>query len=89
MSFKGLFIGIDRYSSAEINCLSCARRDATALRALFMDTFGGTGTLLRPCPFINNNAVPTTNGIARLFNDTTCPLQPSATNVDRSLGEHR
>jgi hypothetical protein len=46
MSFKGLFIGIDRYSSAEINWLSCARRDATTLHALFLDTFGGVGTLL-------------------------------------------
>lgn len=46
MAFKGLFIGIDRYASAEINWLSCARRDAMALYGLFMDTLGGEGTLL-------------------------------------------
>jgi helicase len=41
MAFKGLFIGIDRHASAEINWLSCANRDATALHALFTDTLGG------------------------------------------------
>jgi helicase len=46
MAFKGLFIGIDRYNSAEINWLSCANRDATALHALFSDTLGGETTLL-------------------------------------------
>jgi helicase len=46
MAFKGLFIGIDRYASAEINWLSCARRDATALHALFTDTLGGETRLL-------------------------------------------
>jgi helicase len=46
MAFKGLFIGIDRYASAEINWLSCASRDATALHALFSDTLGGQTTLL-------------------------------------------
>src|SRR6516165_6436481 len=46
MAFKGLFIGIDRYASAEINWLSCARRDATALHALFTDTLGGDTALL-------------------------------------------
>ena len=34
MAFKGLFIGIDRYDSPEINWLSCANRDAKALHAL-------------------------------------------------------
>jgi superfamily II DNA/RNA helicase len=46
MAFKGLFIGIDRYASVEINWLSCARRDATALHALFSDTLGGETKLL-------------------------------------------
>ena len=46
MTFKGLFIGIDRYVSAEINWLSCATRDATALHALFSDSLGGETTLL-------------------------------------------
>jgi hypothetical protein len=44
--FKGLFIGIDRYVSPEINQLSCARRDALALYALFTDTFGGQSALI-------------------------------------------
>ncbi|MER2508262.1 MAG: DEAD/DEAH box helicase [Amaricoccus sp.] len=46
MAFRGLFIGIDRYKSADINELSCARRDAVALDALFADTLGGTTVLL-------------------------------------------
>ncbi|MGH9742823.1 MAG: hypothetical protein ACRD51_10775 [Candidatus Acidiferrum sp.] len=51
MAFKGLFIGIDRYASAEINSLSCANRDAIALHALFTDTLGGETALLtdEPC----------------------------------------
>lgn len=43
---RGLFIGIDRYRSAQINWLSCARRDAVALHALFNDTLGGEAALL-------------------------------------------
>jgi len=46
MAFRGLFIGIDRYRSKDINELSCARRDAVALEALFADTLGGTTVLL-------------------------------------------
>ena len=46
MGFRGLFIGIDRYTSPQINWLSCARRDAVALEALFADTLGGCSTLL-------------------------------------------
>ena len=46
MALRGLFIGVDRYRSADINWLSCARRDATALHALFFDTFGGTCELI-------------------------------------------
>jgi hypothetical protein len=46
MAFKGLFIGIDRYDSPEINWLSCANRDAKALHALFTDTLGGETMLL-------------------------------------------
>jgi len=46
MAFKGLFIGIDRYASPEINWLSCASRDAQALHALFTDTLGGETVLL-------------------------------------------
>lgn len=46
MKFRGLFVGIDRYQSRRINWLSCAKRDAVALHALFGDTFGQPGVLL-------------------------------------------
>ena len=46
MTFKGLFVGVDRYASPDINWLSFARRDAVALHALFADTLGGETTLL-------------------------------------------
>ncbi|MCM2501989.1 DEAD/DEAH box helicase, partial [Neorhizobium galegae] len=46
MSFKGLFVGIDRFHSPEIRDLSCAARDATALEATFADTLGGETVLL-------------------------------------------
>lgn len=46
MTFRGLFVGIDRYSSPDIPWLSCARRDAVALQALFCDTLGGEPQLL-------------------------------------------
>jgi len=45
MAYRGLFIGIDRYNSLEIDELSCAVRDATALHALFADTLGAGGVL--------------------------------------------
>jgi replicative superfamily II helicase len=46
MALHGLFIGIDRFASPRINWLSCARRDALAIHALFTDTFGMGGLLL-------------------------------------------
>jgi helicase len=46
MGFRGLFVGIDRYSSPHINWLSCAVRDARALHALFSDTLGTGACLL-------------------------------------------
>src|SRR5207253_2072864 len=46
MALHGLFIGIDRFLSPRINWLSCARRDARALHALFTDTFGPGGEIL-------------------------------------------
>lgn len=46
MSFKGLFIGIDKHKDTQIQDLSCAGRDALALHALFSDTFGENATLL-------------------------------------------
>lgn len=41
MAIKGIFVGIDRYLDPSISELSGARRDATALWALFTDTFDG------------------------------------------------
>ena len=46
MAFKGLFIGIDRYSSPRISWLSCCVRDAQAMYALFTDNLGGDSKLL-------------------------------------------
>ena len=46
MAFRGLFIGIDRYAATGVNWLSCARRDAVALHALFTDTLGPGARLL-------------------------------------------
>lgn len=46
MAFQGLFVGIDHYASSQISWLSCAKKDAIALHALFTDTFGGNATLL-------------------------------------------
>lgn len=46
MHFHGLFIGIDRYVSPEIAELTCARRDAIALEALFADTLSSSTVLL-------------------------------------------
>jgi len=46
MSFRGLFVGIDRYQSPSVKRLSCACRDATALYALFTDTLGTGGVRL-------------------------------------------
>lgn len=46
MAFLGLFIGIDRYASSQINWLGCAKRDAVAMHALFSDTLGDGATLL-------------------------------------------
>lgn len=46
MTFHGLFIGVDRYLHQDVPWLSCAKRDALALRALFGDTFGTLPTLL-------------------------------------------
>lgn len=46
MALHGIFIGIDRYASPHFQWLTCARRDAVALHALFRDTFGGGATLL-------------------------------------------
>jgi transposase-like protein len=46
VAFRGIFVGVDRYASPDIGWLSCARRDAVALDALFRDTLGEGGLLL-------------------------------------------
>lgn len=46
MVFKGLFVGIDRYQSPDVNWLSCATRDTRALHAIFSDNLGGVAKLL-------------------------------------------
>ena len=46
MAFHGLFVGINRHASNKISELSFARRDATALHALFTDTLGGDTKLI-------------------------------------------
>lgn len=46
MGFRGVFVGIDRHSSPQVQDLTCAARDATALAAVFEDTLGGACTLL-------------------------------------------
>ena len=45
MSFRSLFIGIDKYRSALISDLCCSARDAQALHGLFGDTFGTGGSV--------------------------------------------
>jgi helicase len=46
MALRGLFVGIDRYAYPQAHWLHCARRDATALHALFTDTLGPGAQLL-------------------------------------------
>lgn len=46
MTFKSLFVGIDRYSSPMISNLSCSARDAQALHGLFGDAFGSSESAL-------------------------------------------
>lgn len=46
MSFKSLFVGIDRYHSPLISDLSCAVHDAHALHGLFGDAFGTSDSVL-------------------------------------------
>ena len=50
MTFRGLFVGLDRYESPRISWLSSAARDAKALYALFGETFGADHSrLLTDC----------------------------------------
>ena len=44
--YRGLFIGVDRYASPDIQELRYAEQDAVALHALFADTLGDGGELL-------------------------------------------
>jgi helicase len=45
-SFHGLFVGVNRYRSPDIDHLKSAVRDAQALHALFSDNIGQAATLL-------------------------------------------
>jgi helicase len=45
-SFHGLFMGVDRYASPEIQELRYAEQDAIAVHTLFADNFGDGGELL-------------------------------------------
>lgn len=45
-SFRGLFVGVNRYRSPEIGHLKSAVRDAQALNALFTDNLGETANLI-------------------------------------------
>jgi len=46
MTLKAAFIGINRYLDSNVNDLSCARRDALALHALFVDSVPGLNASL-------------------------------------------
>jgi helicase len=46
MKFHGLFVGVDTYASPRISNLTCGSRDASALYALFVDTFGTANSVL-------------------------------------------
>lgn len=46
MTFRGLFIGVDRYSSPLVDDLSCSARDAIAMSALCADTLAGAPNVL-------------------------------------------
>lgn len=57
MAFHGLFIGIDRFASPEVNELTCAARDAEALYALFVDTLGDASAVLLTDQEATRNAI--------------------------------
>jgi helicase len=57
MRAHGLFIGIDRYRSPLISELTCAARDAEALYALFVDTFGHDSMVLLQDDFASRAAI--------------------------------
>ena len=62
MAFRGLFIGIDRYQSPEISQLSCTRRDAVALEALFADAVGSATVLITDKDATRDRIAETLNG---------------------------
>jgi helicase len=57
VSFRGLFVGIDRYQSPHIRRLSCACRDAKALASLFADSLGDGGVQLLDTEATKENIV--------------------------------
>jgi helicase len=66
VAFRGIFVGVDRYSSPDLPWLSCASRDAVALDALFRDTLGDGALLLV------DEAATTENIRSALFDLETC-----------------
>ena len=46
MTFKSLFIGVDKYQSPLISNLSCSVRDAMGFHGLFGDAFGTASSML-------------------------------------------
>jgi replicative superfamily II helicase len=65
MKFHGIYIGIDRYESPAINWLSCAKRDATALYALFKDNISGNFSLLTDKEATRDNIEKVVNKLSK------------------------
>ena len=74
MSFRGLFVGIDRYRSPFIKRLNCACRDATALYALFTDTLGAGGVRLLDDKATKGNIVAQLEELTKCHEDDVVVL---------------
>ncbi|MCX5233834.1 DEAD/DEAH box helicase [Streptomyces prunicolor] len=68
MKFHGLFVGIDYYD-AEYDRLRYAKRDATALHALFADNLDGKATLLLDSDATKEKFVTEMRSIAEICTD--------------------
>jgi replicative superfamily II helicase len=68
MKFHGLFVGIDYYD-AEFDRLRYAKRDATALGALFTDNLDGKATLLLDGDATKEKFVTEMQGLAEVSTD--------------------
>lgn len=69
MTLHGLFLGIDRYASPDVNWLACAKRDAVALHALFTDTFGGRTVLLTDEEATKNEIISSLDALSKVHKD--------------------